>query len=371
MTPDVHPQEAARLGALRRYAILDTPFERDYDDVVDIARRICGTPASTITFIDEGRQWFKAVVGLGNRDGPLKTSLCAHAILADDFVEISDTWEDPRTSDNPLCVNVPGCRFYAGVVLRTGDGLPIGTLCVLDFAPRVLDDLQRDTLRLLGAQVMHQLDLRATLVQAEMLRREIDHRVKNSLQSVGAFVRLQRRAATNIEVTATLQAVEQQIEAVALLHDLISEATGEQLELGDYLDRLTALLAMIVPAGIAVTGRFAPLAAGPAVATAIGTIVNELVANAVKHSFAAGDRGQISLTGAHDDTGNYQIECRDDGPATTPAVSTPRDGLGLKIMTASIRQLNGAIVGEQSASGYCSRVTFPAPALALPLVANR
>jgi len=364
MKPGVHPHEAARLGALRRYAILDTPFEREYDDVVDLARRICGTPASTITFIDESRQWFKAVVGLANRDGPLGTSLCAHTILADDFIEIPDTWDDPRFRDNHLCANVPGCRFYAGAVLRTGDGFPIGTLCVLDFQPRVLDDLQRDALRLLGAQVMRQLDLRATLVHAGMLRREIDHRVKNSLQSVGAFTRLQRRASANGEVAATLQAVEQQIEAVALLHDMISAATDERLDLGDYLRRLSALLATIVPAGIAVTGRFAPLVAGPDVATAMGAIVNELVANAVKHSFAAGSGGRIELTGEHDGTGNYRIECRDDGGSFTPAASAPRDGLGLKIMTASIRQLNGTIVGERSDDGYSSRVTFPASGLA-------
>ena len=362
MQAAVHPHEAARLGALRRYDILDTPREKEFDDVVDLARRICGTTVAVINLIDAGRQWFKAEVGIGARETPLATSLCAHVILAGDYVEIPDTRADARFADNPLCLAEPGFRFYAGAVLRTAEGLPIGTVCVLDEAPRTLSALQRDALILLAAQVMRQLDLRATLAREALLRREIDHRVKNSLQSVGAFVRLQRRQpAANVE--DTMLAVERQITAVATLHDMISEIDDDWLDLGDYLDRLTRQLATIAASGVAVTGAFDPLYGPAASAAALGAVVNELVANALKHSFDEGVVGRIALTGSIGDAGAYRITCSDNGPGTTPAIAPtapgPRAGLGLRVMQAAIRQLGGAMTGGSVPGGYRSVLEFP------------
>ncbi len=160
------PNQALRLEALRRYEILDTPKEPAYDDIVFLASQICGTPISVVNFIDEGRQWFKAEVGLGIRETPLDTSICSHAILGSDFLIIRDTLLDYRFSDNPLCLFDPKLRFYAGALLKTSDGLPIGTLCVLDNVPRDLTDLQRAALQSLARQVMSQLELRRSLKAA-------------------------------------------------------------------------------------------------------------------------------------------------------------------------------------------------------------
>ena len=171
MKAAAHPQESARLGALRRYGILDTPRERDFDDVVAFASALCDAPMSTITLIDVDRQWFKAETGMGFRESPRENTFCAHAILDDEFVEIPDTLDDPRTRDFPFCSGGPGLRFYAGALLRSGDGHAIGTLCVIDKRPRALTDLQRSGLRVLAAQVMAQIELRATLARETMLRR--------------------------------------------------------------------------------------------------------------------------------------------------------------------------------------------------------
>jgi GAF domain-containing protein len=105
MKAEHHPLEPARLAALRAYDILDTPRESDFDDIVMLASRICGTPISVINLIDETRQWFKAETGLGVRETPLDTSICAHVILEKDFVEISDTLADVRmaVSQTPVC----------------------------------------------------------------------------------------------------------------------------------------------------------------------------------------------------------------------------------------------------------------------------
>jgi two-component sensor histidine kinase len=363
MTTPIPLDEVARVGALRRYDILDTPREQEFDDVVDIARRVCGTSMALISFVDADRQWFKAEVGFGVSETALGSSICAIVFRSGDFAEIPDTLADPRLRDNPLCVAEPGLRFYAGATLRTADGFPIGSLCVLDYAPRTLDALQRDTLLLLAAQVMRQLDLRAALAREALLRREIDHRVKNSLQTVGAFVRLQRVRPAG-EPHDMLLAVERQIASVATLHDLISEVDEDWLDLADYLDRLTRQLAIIAPAGVVVTGRFDALFGPAAAATALGTIVNELVANALKHSFDEGVTGQITLTGTSSADGAYAIACSDDGcrVVATPSPGTPsRAGLGLRVMQAAIRKVNGTLTGGPVPNGYHSLLSFPAP----------
>ena len=189
-----HPRQGDRIAALHDYDILDTPKESDFDDIVDLASRLCGTPISVINLIDTDRQWFKAEVGLGVRETPLDTSLCSHAILEKDFMEIPDTLQDQRMQDNGLVVGDPGLRFYAGALLQTPEGLPIGTLCVLDYAPRNLTALQRHALQVLAKQVMTQLELRRALKRKELMRKEMDHRVKNSLASVVAWCGCRSRA---------------------------------------------------------------------------------------------------------------------------------------------------------------------------------
>lgn len=156
-------REERRLEALRRYEILDTPPEEAFDEVARLAARICDAPIAVVNLIDDGRQFFKAEVGLGVRSTPLETSFCATAILEEDFLVIPDATKDHRFNCNPLVTAENGLRFYAGALLKTAEGLPIGTLCVLDTRPRNLGDLERDALRTLANQVMAQLELRLAL----------------------------------------------------------------------------------------------------------------------------------------------------------------------------------------------------------------
>lgn len=155
--------EQARLSALGRYEILDTPTERDFDEIAQLASDICGTPIAVVNFIAADRQFFKAEVGLGVRTTPLESSFCAKAILEEDFLEVPDTTRDARFDGNPLVTGAPHPRFYAGALLKTDEGSPIGTVCVLDHAPRELNELQRRTLRVLARQVMARLELRRAL----------------------------------------------------------------------------------------------------------------------------------------------------------------------------------------------------------------
>nr|WP_111298316.1 GAF domain-containing protein [Paracoccus saliphilus] len=142
--------ERARSSALRRYRILDTPREADFDDIAAMAAEVCQTPIAVVNFVDSERQFFKAEVGLGVRETPLDTSFCGHAILSEDMMIVPDARNDPRFDGNPLVTQEGGLRFYAGALLKTHDGYPIGTVCVLDTTPRVLDESQIRTLKLLA-----------------------------------------------------------------------------------------------------------------------------------------------------------------------------------------------------------------------------
>jgi PAS domain S-box-containing protein len=175
--------ETDRLAALARYAILDTPPEPEYDDIARLVARTLKVPIAVINLVAEGRQWFKAEVGLGVRETPLDTSFCAHAIRQPGGMVVPDTRDDPRFDCNPLVTGEPGLRFYAGELLESSEGLPIGTLCVLDTEPRSegLTDDQRFFLKTLARQVMTQLELRHAVVQrdkalAQQYRLEVFHR---------------------------------------------------------------------------------------------------------------------------------------------------------------------------------------------------
>ncbi|HYF54920.1 MAG TPA: GAF domain-containing protein, partial [Salinarimonas sp.] len=128
--------EAERVAALRGYGILDTPPEAAFDEIARIAALVLEAPIAVVNLIEDTRQFFKAEIGLGVRETPLDVSICAHALLAGDLLVVPDTARDPRFACNPLVTGAPHLRFYAGALLETPRGLPIGTLCVLDHAPR-------------------------------------------------------------------------------------------------------------------------------------------------------------------------------------------------------------------------------------------
>lgn len=353
-----HPHEVARMNALRSLEVLDSPREAAFDEVVALAAKICGTPISVINLIDADRQWFKAKTGLGVRETPLDTSICAHVILEEDFVEIPDTLIDPRMRDNPLCVDVPGLRFYAGAVLRTAQGHPIGTLCVLDHRPGRLTGLQQETLKVLAAQVMAQLNLRLALRTEALLRKEIDHRVKNSLHMIMSFAQLQRRK-SDLGTDAKLLAIVQQIGAVALLHDVLSHRNDHtEIDVADYLAKLVGVLVKTVPDTVAIKDDFQTLMGGPAVGASLGVIINELITNSLKHSFAEQNDGVISLTGVRI-ADHYRITCSDNGSANGPSQAS--GGLGVQIMAAAIQKISGKIMRGPTPDGYRSVLEFPIP----------
>lgn len=144
-------QEAARLAALRDSHLLDTAPEAAFDDLTKLASDLLGTPVALVSLIDENRQWFKSRIELEATETPRDVAFCAHAIRNPlEIFEVPDAHQDPRFADNPLVVAEPKIRFYAGAPLVSEEGLGLGTLCVIDFAPRTLDARGRETLSALA-----------------------------------------------------------------------------------------------------------------------------------------------------------------------------------------------------------------------------
>ncbi|WP_104163206.1 protein kinase [Cryobacterium sp. N22] len=152
--------EESRLRAVARYRLPETPVDGAFDRVTAIAARVFSVPVALVTIVDHDRIWFTSHHGLEIDHIDRHPGLCASAILDDVPWVVEDARFDPRTLANPLVAGDFGLQFYAGVPLRTRDGHNLGTLCVLDFEPRLASEAELATLGDLAAMVMSEMELR-------------------------------------------------------------------------------------------------------------------------------------------------------------------------------------------------------------------
>lgn len=165
--------EHERLSALLELRILDTPEEKPFDDLVNMASRICDAPIALVSLIDEHRQWFKAKVGIDATETPRDISFCGHAIADTKIMMVEDSSKDERFFDNPAVTGPLQVKFYAGAPLVTAGGLSIGTLCVVDHKPRKLSDDQLNYLSILSKQIMTQMELRRKFQELQDLTKTV------------------------------------------------------------------------------------------------------------------------------------------------------------------------------------------------------
>ena len=197
--------EHQRLAALYRYDVLDSPPDPAFDAIVQLAARICSAPIALISLVDEARQWFKARLNLELTETSRDISFCSHAIEGRALFVVPDALGDARFCNFPFVKDRPNFRFYAGMPIVTSDGYALGTLCVIDKAPRnKLTDHETECLHLLSREVMAQLELRRALKECSDVKRTVEdmnveleaftsavaHDLRAPLRHIGAFANL-------------------------------------------------------------------------------------------------------------------------------------------------------------------------------------
>src|SRR5437660_5317372 len=167
--------EEGRIAALEKYAILDTDPEQSFDDLTLLASFVCKTPTALISLVGEDRQWFKSRIGIAASETSRDIAFCSTAILQSDVFVVPDALADERFRDNPLVVSDPHIRFYAGAPLINEEGYALGTICVVDRAPRELAPEQKEALKALSRLALAQLEFRRNLI---LLKEALSDRTK-------------------------------------------------------------------------------------------------------------------------------------------------------------------------------------------------
>ncbi len=176
ISANVPENEFIRLESLKRLNVLDSEPEPEFDALVKAASLVCNVPISLISLVDDKRQWFKANLGLhGVTETARDLAFCAHTILSDGLLEVNDTLQDARFSDNPLVLENPNIRFYAGATIKLSDGSNVGSLCVIDTKPKYLNDKEREIL------------IQLAIAASKALER---HRINKIQQSLNIELRL-------------------------------------------------------------------------------------------------------------------------------------------------------------------------------------
>ena len=334
---------ARHLEIVRHYEILDTPPEPSFDRITALASALFNAPISIISFPDRDRHWFKSHHGL-------------------DATQVNWGPDMAIPGMEPLILQEFDCGFFVGVPLHTQEGHDVGTLCVMDREPRQVDEQQIRHLKALAAIAMDNLELRLTArrvaARAQVMAGETDHRAMNSLQLVASLLHLQSRATDIPEMAQQLTTAANRVLAVARVHRNFSADEGsDRVPVVAYLHRLCGELADILSADIKVSGTEASVPTAQILA--IGLIVNELATNATKHG-----GGPIRITFTSEGAGKFELCVLDEGPGLPSGFtlnSKTSRGLGMKVVTVLVEQLDGSLTAHANPAGRgaCFRVAFP------------
>lgn len=190
----VSPEEQERLKDLHSLNLLDSQADERFDTITRLAAKVFHAPMATISLVDANRQWFKSRVGLDMCQTDRNISFCSYAILQDDALIIEDTLLDKRFANNPLVLQPPHIRFYAGYPLRGPKGHRIATLCILDHQPRKFTSDDTELLRELARmaekalQVIDLVDLQKHLLEVQDQLLQSRDRMAKEVREAASFV---------------------------------------------------------------------------------------------------------------------------------------------------------------------------------------
>ncbi len=167
--------ETLRLATLKAFNILDTKPEHSFDKITKLAANLFGVPVALVTFIDDQRQWFKAAIGTTATEVPRDIAFCTHTVMSGQPLVVLDSHADPRFVNNPMVLGAPGIRFNVSVPLRAPNGTILGTVCIVDNAPRPnFTEREIGLLSDLADVVMTELELKQTLREKNAALAELD-----------------------------------------------------------------------------------------------------------------------------------------------------------------------------------------------------
>jgi len=187
-------------------------------------------------------------------------------------------------------------------------------------------------------------------VMRGVLAQEIHHRVKNNLQTVASLLRLQARA-EGVDPEKALDDSVNRVLAIAAVHEVLTEQRDDDVDLGELLERLRAMLAQGLAPEKRIEASFEPVAVGGNQATALALVFTELLQNALEHG---GPNVEVELLERGDDV---VLAVADDGTGMDADAS---DGTGLSIVRALVRDELGGRLNIESESGLRIEVGFPA-----------
>ncbi|MFN3429296.1 MAG: GAF domain-containing protein [Candidatus Sericytochromatia bacterium] len=230
-TPRTPHNESERLAALHSLRILDTPHEERFDRITRLARRVFDVPITLVSLVDVNRQWFKSCQGIDVSETPRDVSFCAHAILEPAPLVIPDAQSDPRFAGNPFVTGDAHIRFYAGHPLKSPEGYPVGTLCVIDTQPRTFGPEDLAVLADLAAIVEQEI---GAVELAEALRER--ERIEAALRQQTVLTDLLQAIASAANEAGTVEAgVQVCLDRICMLtgwpvgHLYLKDETGTDL----------------------------------------------------------------------------------------------------------------------------------------------
>ncbi|MCB5411098.1 sensor domain-containing diguanylate cyclase [Pseudogemmobacter sp. CC-YST710] len=204
------------MAALRRYEILDTEPEQEFDDIVSLVKSIFHTRYASITLIDIDRQWNKATAGAERREYPRRQTFCDHTIRGSGPMAISNALHDSRFQHLDAVTGDASIRSYLGVPLTSPDGYNIGAICVFDTEMREFSEAEKAVLQNFSKVVISQLELRLIARQDSLT---------GSLTRRAFLERLDREIATG--ATATLLMLD--VDHFKAVNDTYGHSTGDEV----------------------------------------------------------------------------------------------------------------------------------------------
>lgn len=395
--------EIARLSALRGLEILDTPEEEMFDEITRLASLICDAPISLVSLVDETRQWFKSHYGLEDRESPRSLAFCAHAILGDGPFVVPNAKEDIRFYNNPYVTDDPNVIFYAGIPLAVDEEIKLGTLCVIDSKPRVLNANQMQMLNLLAKQTIRLLQMRKATERLEIEKRSaekataakrdfiaaISHDIRNPLNSLLGMSEMIRETELNPAVLSYVDHIKNAGEVILhLVNDTIEisrlEENASVLKsewFGLYscfhiLDSFFTEETKRKKIGFHFQNQVDQRIFLYSDKRKIEKVIWNLMANAVKFTNKGTVTCSVSLETGTGEIANLHIEVKDTGPGISPEVKdrlfqkynefVPEgcgisgSGLGLSIVKLSLEEMGGEVnVESKLGEGSSFQVKIP------------